>query len=151
MATTENRPAPAANPRRGMLLVIGAAAIVFAGLIMMGSLALLPAMLGFAAVAAAALVVMRGQPGAASLAPPLTVANRTADPLRSVVTGLPDPVIALDRNGRVLAFNEPAQALAPALRQGEPVSLALRLPDLNEAIGRAYLAGQEQRVSYSER
>ena len=56
---------------------------------------------------------------------------------RAVVAGLPDPVIALDRDGRVLALNERARALAPALRQGEPVSFALRMPELIEAIGRA--------------
>jgi two-component system phosphate regulon sensor histidine kinase PhoR len=60
-------------------------------------------------------------------------------------------VIALDRDGHVLALNEPARALAPALRLGEPVSLALRMPELIEAVGRAYARGEEQRVEYSER
>jgi two-component system phosphate regulon sensor histidine kinase PhoR len=60
-------------------------------------------------------------------------------------------VIALDRNGRVLAFNDRARSLATALRPGEPVSLALRMPELIEAIGRAYANGEEQRVEYSER
>jgi two-component system phosphate regulon sensor histidine kinase PhoR len=64
---------------------------------------------------------------------------------------LPDPVIALDGNARVLAFNDRARLLAPALRRGEPVSLALRMPELIEAIGRACTGGEEQRVQYSER
>ena len=64
---------------------------------------------------------------------------------------MPDPVIALDRNGRVLTLNERARALAPALRQGEPVSLVLRMPEVIDAIGRAYASGEEQRVEYSER
>ncbi len=41
--------------------------------------------------------------------------------------------------------------LAPALRQGEPVAFALRMPELIEAIGRAAAQGEEQRVVYSER
>ncbi len=41
--------------------------------------------------------------------------------------------------------------MAPALRQGEPVSFALRMPELIEAIGRAAASGEEQRVDYSER
>jgi two-component system phosphate regulon sensor histidine kinase PhoR len=41
--------------------------------------------------------------------------------------------------------------LAPALRQGEPVSFALRMPELIEAIGRAAAEGEEQRVVYFER
>ena len=48
-------------------------------------------------------------------------------------------------------MNERARALAPALRQGEPVSLVLRMPELIDAIGRAYASGEEQRVEYSER
>ena len=73
------------------------------------------------------------------------------DLLRTLVAGLPDPVVALDRDGRVLALNDRARALAPALRQGEPVSFALRMPELLEAIGRAAKEGEEQRVVYSER
>jgi two-component system phosphate regulon sensor histidine kinase PhoR len=82
---------------------------------------------------------------------PVTVAERAGNPLRTIVAGLPDPVVALDREGRVLALNERARMLAPALRQGEPASLALRMPELIEAIGRAVTLGEEQRVEYSER
>jgi two-component system, OmpR family, phosphate regulon sensor histidine kinase PhoR len=57
----------------------------------------------------------------------------------------------VDREGRVLALNEPARGLAPALRLGEPVSLALRMPELIEAIGHAFAQGEAQRVEYSER
>jgi two-component system phosphate regulon sensor histidine kinase PhoR len=71
--------------------------------------------------------------------------------LRAVVAGLPDPVVALDHDGRVLAVNDRARRLAPALRQGEPVALALRMPELIEAIGRAAAEGEEQRVVYFER
>ena len=118
---------------------------------MAGALAAAPAMAGFAIVAAAALVAMRAGKESGRLAPPLAVPERAVDPLKAVVAGLPDPVIALDRDGRVLALNERARALAPALRQGEPVSLALRMPELIEAIGRASAHGEEQRVEYSER
>jgi len=79
------------------------------------------------------------------------VAEHATDPLEAVIAGMPDPVIALDRNGRVLTLNERARALAPALRQGEPVSLVLRMPEVIDAIGRAYASGEEQRVEYSER
>jgi two-component system phosphate regulon sensor histidine kinase PhoR len=50
-----------------------------------------------------------------------------------------------------VALNERARALAPALRQGEPVSFALRMPELIEAISRAASQGEEQRVVYFER
>ncbi|MGH7246504.1 MAG: ATP-binding protein, partial [Pseudomonadota bacterium] len=63
----------------------------------------------------------------------------------------PDPVIALDHKGRVLALNKPAHALAPALREDEPLSLTLRMPELTEAISRAFAQGEAQRIEYSER
>ncbi len=109
------------------------------------------AVAGFAIIAAAALLAMRAADQVGGLARPVAVSERAGEPLEAVVAGLPDPVIALDRNGRVLTLNDHARSLAPALRQGEPVSLALRMPELIEAIGRAYATGEEQRVEYSER
>src|ERR1700723_2067444 len=89
--------------------------------------------------------------GAAGRAGPWAVPERAGEPLEAVIAGVPDAVIALDRNGRVLTLNDGARSLAPALRQGEPVSLALRMPELIEAIGRAFARGEEQRVAYAER
>jgi two-component system phosphate regulon sensor histidine kinase PhoR len=151
MSLTENRAARAGTVGRRVLLVIGAAAIVFAGLAMTGALAAGLALAGFGIIAAAALVAIRNGGQSAQLSPVLAVSERADDPLRTIVAGLPDPVIALDRDGRVLARNEPARALAPALRLGEPVSLALRTPELIEAVGRAFAQGEPQRIEYSER
>ncbi len=71
--------------------------------------------------------------------------------LEAVVSGLPDPVVVLDAAGRVAAFNAAAGALAPALRRGEPASIALRMPELVEAIRHASLTGQPRRIEFSER
>ena len=128
-----------------------AAAIVFAGLAIIGVLAIGYAAAGFAIVASAAFLAARAGEDVSHAARPVAVSERAADPLRAVVAGLPDPVIALDRDGRVLALNDGARSLAPALRQGDPVSLALRMPELIEAVSRAYARGEEQRVQYSER
>jgi two-component system, OmpR family, phosphate regulon sensor histidine kinase PhoR len=137
--------------RRGVWLVIAAAALVFAGLAGAGALAATYALAGFVIVAAAALLATRDGKAAAQVSPVLAASERASDQLRALVSGLPDPVIALDRDGRVIALNEPARALAPALRQGEPVTLALRMPELTEAIDRACTRGEPQRVEYSER
>src|SRR5262245_16454286 len=67
------------------------------------------------------------------------------------ISALPDPVIALDRDGRVLAFNAAAAAVAPALRRGDPASIALRTPELVEAIRHANAQGNLQRVEFSDR
>ena len=151
MSLVDDRALRARPLRRGAWLVIVAAALVFAGLAATGALAGRYALAGFAIVAAAALVAMRiGQTGA-RISPVLAASERGGDPLHAIVSGLPDPVIALDRDGRVVALNEPARVLAPALRQGEPVTLALRMPELTEAIDRACTRGEQQRVEYSER
>ena len=106
---------------------------------------------GFAIVAGAVVLAVRSAKDQDRLAQPTAVSERGDGFLRAVVAGLPDPVVALDRDGRVLALNERARALAPALRQGEPVAFALRMPELIEAMGRATAEDEVQRVVYSER
>ena len=122
-----------------------------AGLVALGAITAGYGHLRFCHSRAAALLANRATEEASRLVRPVAVAERAGERLEAVIAGVPDPVIALDRNGRVLTLNERARSLAPALRQGEPVSLALRMPELIEAIGRAYASGEEQRVEYSER
>jgi two-component system phosphate regulon sensor histidine kinase PhoR len=151
MSLNENRLAPRSGRRRGIRIVIVTVAVVFAGLAVLDALAVGYAVAGFVIVAAITLLMLRGEDESERTARPVAIAERAGEPLDAVVAGLPDPVIALDGGGRVLALNERARSLAPALRIGEPASLALRLPELIEAIGRAYASGEEQRVEYSER
>jgi two-component system phosphate regulon sensor histidine kinase PhoR len=133
--------------------ILAALALVLFALMVTGALGLAHALVAFAIVAAAALVG-----GEAARAPyrglpmPERRAPRLADPLvEAVIAGLPDPVIVLDRAARVLAFNDRAVMIAPALSRGEPVSLALRMPEIVEAIRRAGAEGVPARVEFSER
>ena len=71
--------------------------------------------------------------------------------IQTLIGGLHDPAIVLDREGRVVAFNEPAAAIAPALRRGEPALIALRMPELVDAIRRATRRREPQRVEFFER
>ncbi len=151
MSVTESRIHFMAARWRGVRLVVAAAAIVFAGLALAGTLPAVYAIAGFAIVAATAVLALRSGVVDDHLARPVAVAERGDDFLRAVVAGLPDPVVALDRDGRVLTLNERARAIAPALRQGEPISFALRMPELIEAIGQAAAHGEERRVVYFER
>ena len=151
MSVSDNRAMFEARRSRGVRTVVASTAVIFAGLAVIGALAVVYAIAGFTVVAVVAIFALRDNGDIQRLIQPVTVAQRSGDPLRAVVAGLPDPVIALDSEGRVLSLNEHARALAPALRQGEPVSLALRMPELIEAIGRALAQGEEQRVQFSER
>jgi two-component system, OmpR family, phosphate regulon sensor histidine kinase PhoR len=150
MSLAEDRAAANAKLWRGGV-VLAAAALVFAILAAIGTLPVIYAVTGFAVIAAAAVIGLRSAREQDRFAQPVVNVQTGDDLLRTFVAGLPDPVLALDRDGRVIALNDRARALAPALRQGEPVSFALRTPELIEAIGRASRDGEEQRVVYSER
>jgi two-component system phosphate regulon sensor histidine kinase PhoR len=71
--------------------------------------------------------------------------------VEQLIGGLPGAAIVLDRDGRVIAFNEVAAGIAPALRRGEPALIALRMPDLVDAIRRAARRREPQRVEFFER
>jgi two-component system phosphate regulon sensor histidine kinase PhoR len=82
---------------------------------------------------------------------PAGVVRAGPDIFDAVISAMPDPVIVLDQEGRVTAFNAEAAAWAPALRRGGSASIALRTPELVEAIRAASSSGQLQRVEFSSR
>jgi two-component system, OmpR family, phosphate regulon sensor histidine kinase PhoR len=138
---------------RRVRLVIASAAIVFVGLWMAGEIAAGPALAGFVLIAAAMLAAAAGAeviPAALPRHEP--PAARTGDPLiEAVLAGLPDPVVALDGRGDVVALNARAAAVAPGLRPGESISLGLRVPEVLDAIRRARASGSAQRIEFFER
>jgi two-component system phosphate regulon sensor histidine kinase PhoR len=71
--------------------------------------------------------------------------------LEAIVASMPDAAIVLDRDSRVVAFNAAARTIAPALVRGALASLALRVPEVVEAV-REVAAGNEPRsVEFSQR
>jgi two-component system phosphate regulon sensor histidine kinase PhoR len=68
-----------------------------------------------------------------------------------LVAALPDATVLLDGEGRVVAFNAAATALAPALRRGDPAALGLRRPDVIEALRRVGANRRPERVEFTER
>jgi two-component system phosphate regulon sensor histidine kinase PhoR len=71
--------------------------------------------------------------------------------VETIISGIPDAVIALDRDGRVVTWNKEAQKIAPALAPNTALSLALRSPDIIEAVRRAVSSGNAERVEVYER
>src|SRR3569623_1265777 len=67
------------------------------------------------------------------------------------IDGLHAAAIVLDREGRVVAFNDEAVSIAPALRHGEPALISLRLPEQVDAIRRAGKRREPQLVEFFER
>jgi two-component system, OmpR family, phosphate regulon sensor histidine kinase PhoR len=134
-------------------VVLLIAAVVFAVLWESGALASGPSLAAFAVIAVAVLIgAASNEIARADLPPEDRPALRVGDPvIEAVLAGLPDPVVALDPHGDVVALNARASAIAPALRRGEPVSLALRVPEVLDAIRRAVATGVSQRVEFFER
>jgi len=136
---------------RVILVTAGAVFLAFAAA---GTLSMLQAIIGFSvlAVAAALIGVL---PGSTTTRIASTTAPSAALPwdptIEATIAGLPEPVIVLDREGIVVAFNAPARAIAPALARNLPISFAVRIPDVLEAIRLAAASRQSQRVEFVER
>jgi len=126
--------------------VLLTAALVFTALVQVAGLGAVPALIGFAAVAFAVLVREASFPGSAEAAPHAdrlmpAIVDRAVE---AVVSDLPDPTIVLTPESMVVAFNESAQEITPGILRGEPISFALRVPNVLEAI-RAVAASREMR------
>lgn len=143
---------PASNRRWTSRWTIVAAATLGLTLVWLGSVSPL---LGAAAVALVAIAALFAR-GTSSVSGSLTTLASAAPgtepgPLHFVIEALPDPVIALDINGNVATLNAKAHNIAPSLREGEPLSVGLRVPALIAAVRRAMATGEAQRVEFSER
>ena len=79
------------------------------------------------------------------------IGNPQAQLIEQLIAGLPGAAIVLDRDGRVVAFNEAATGIAPALSRGEPALIGLRMPELVDAVRRAARRREPQRVEFFER
>ena len=135
---------------RPVLLV---AAVLFAGLFQFAGLEPIPALIGFAVIALAVLIREAALPGSDDAAlygdrtKPL-LADRMVD---AIIAGLSDPAFALAPDSQVVAFNASAQQIVPGISRGEPISFALRAPDVLEAIRNSGASRQMQRVEFFER
>ena len=59
----------------------------------------------------------------------------------NLIDAMPEPAIIVGGDGRLAAANAPARALLPALKIGEPLVLALRAPDVIDALRRVMASG----------
>jgi two-component system phosphate regulon sensor histidine kinase PhoR len=79
------------------------------------------------------------------------VGSPQAQLIEQIIGGLPSAAIVLDREGRVVTFNEAATGIAPALSRGELALIGLRMPELVDAVRRAARRREPQRVEFFER
>jgi two-component system phosphate regulon sensor histidine kinase PhoR len=76
------------------------------------------------------------------------LADRMVD---AIIAGLSDPAFALAPDSQVVAFNASAQQILPGISRGEPISFALRVPDVLEAIRAVGATRNVRRVEFFER
>ena len=132
--------------RATVILVVSA--LVLGAFVLLGDFSAPRAIFVFVCIAVAALVpwtlhdAVRVGPNEPRLQPVDT------EVVRSIIGGLPDPVVLLDRAGRILHFNQAATELAPALRAGEPVQSALRTPEIVASLRNALVSNRPQRVDF---
>jgi len=68
-----------------------------------------------------------------------------------LIGAMPEPAIIVGLDERVAAANEPARAILPAIKLGEPLLLSLRAPDVLDGLRRALANGGVETVLWSER
>ncbi len=77
--------------------------------------------------------------------------NHDRSLIRSLAEAMPQAVVVIDRNDRVIAANSAAHAILPGLHTDIPLARTLRAPDVLDALDRVREAGRSQRVVWSEK
>jgi two-component system, OmpR family, phosphate regulon sensor histidine kinase PhoR len=142
-----------AHPALPVLLTLLTAALVFTALVQVAGLDIVPAVTGFAAMTIVVLlreVSLSGSRDAAPSADRLmpAIVDRAVE---AVVSDLPDPTIVLTPESTVVAFNESAQEITPGILRAEPISFALRIPNVLEAIRAVAASRQMRRIEFFQR
>ena len=76
----------------------------------------------------------------------------TAEPVVSaLIEAMPEAVLVVSDDARLIAANAAARDLLPALREGGPLALALRDPDILDAVRRVCLSGRREKVAWRDR
>ncbi len=77
--------------------------------------------------------------------------NHDRSLIRSLAEAMPQAVVVIDRNDRVLAANSAAHAILPGLQTDIPLARSLRAPDVLDALDRVREDGRSLRVVWSEK
>ncbi|MBM6592968.1 ATP-binding protein [Microvirga pudoricolor] len=131
------------------VLIASVVIVTFMGLRGQGDAWLVPAVLlaAGAALVAEAVVSARQRETTARLESP----SRRAGLAESLLSQIPDPVILVDGRSLVVEANAAARALLPGLKLAQPLSFALRAPDVLDAIDRVQASQTPMRIEYTER
>ncbi len=140
---------------RSLVFIICTAFVVMAALVMFAGLAFGWAAVGFCVLGLAA-VAANAQSGSVPSVP--AVPDSAALPgqgrlemLRLIADALPDPVMLLDENAKILAANKPAGLVFERIDLNDHVSSVIRSPRVLEAIDYARASGESVMIDYEHR
>jgi two-component system phosphate regulon sensor histidine kinase PhoR len=133
--------------------LIVAAGLIIAGFTVFYALPVLPAMVGFALIAAsAALLPREGVFRPIRRAAGIDQRAELSQRFIALLDGLPAPAILLTARGQVWSFNLQAKEFLSGLREGQHISAAIRDPLLLETVGGVQASHQpRQTVLLEER
>lgn len=133
---------------RNSTIVLLVAGLMLGALILFGELSPIRGAIVFLCITGAALVPWNLSAEVVPREDVPTVTPMEAAVVRSVIAGMPDPAVLLDRAGRVLHMNSAAAELAPALRRNELAQFALRTPEIVNALREAIATTEPRRATY---
>lgn len=133
--------------------LIALAALLFASLAVLHALPLSSVLIACAAFAAGAALIPRV--GTIYLPPPLILTSkggpRPETVIRTLINGLPEPVIVLSREGTIVQFNTKAASAFDGLKPGWHISGAIRNPKLLDGVASAAATERGVTVAYTDR
>jgi two-component system phosphate regulon sensor histidine kinase PhoR len=132
-------------------LILACAAIIVTGLGLASVLTTGQSLLAFALFVIAMLIPFDTGASPISAASLEELAFQSDRLVESVIAGIPDAVIVLDRDCRIVGWNAAAEKITLPLARGVPLSLALRNPDVIEAARRAAVSGVAEGAEYYDR
>ena len=77
--------------------------------------------------------------------------STTTPLIAALVEAMPEPVLVVTREGRVLAANRPVTGVLPALKVGGTLAFALRDPGVLDGVARVIASGRSEQVSWRDR
>ena len=128
-------------------------ALIFVALMEFSGLSWVAALTGYAALALAVLLREAVLPRSddAPLDGKLAGAGLAERVVDAVISALPDPAIALTPDSFVVAFSASVEQITPGILRGEPISFALRAPDVLDAVRIVAASRQMHRTEFFQR
>jgi len=153
--------ASAAAQARDVGAVVVAAVVLLAVAAALQVLSVAAACVLALAIAAWAIVWVRviapqaGRPRGAVAVLPAPVSPRAQFPLTpetgvAIIERLPDPIILLDRSGRIVLYNRAAMGIVGAAAARRHISTVLRVPGVLEAVAQVIAGAPAQVVEYEQ-